>query len=87
MNAIEIDKNSFVNGHDLCDIMQTHRLLTKATKNYYIRFTPALVMTKEEVDEVAEIVSESFYQLEKLNEERSGLQQTFEMPERGSGLK
>ena len=71
MNAIEVDRNSFVNGHDLCNIMQEHRLLTKATKDYSVRFTPGLIITKEEVDEVADIVAESFYQLEKLNEERS----------------
>lgn len=56
MNALEIERNSNVDGHVMCDIMKGYGVLTKATKDYSIRFTPALVMKKEEVDEVVEIV-------------------------------
>jgi len=44
MSAIEVDSDSFVNGDDLCDIFRHHGILTKSTKEYSIRFTPALVM-------------------------------------------
>jgi len=50
MNTIEIDRDSNVNGHDFCDIMIKNGILTKATKDYSVRFTPPLVITKEEVD-------------------------------------
>ena len=71
MNAIEVDSNSFVTGVDLCNIFQQYGILTKATKNYSIRFTPGLIMTEQEVDEVAELVAKSFSDLEKLNEKRA----------------
>ena len=56
MNCLEIDRDSNVNGHHMCDIMKNHGVLTKATKDYSIRFTPALIMNKQEVDEVVDIV-------------------------------
>jgi len=52
MTAIEVDRDSFVNGDDLCDIFRHHGMLTKSTKEYSIRFTPALVINANEVDEV-----------------------------------
>ena len=72
MNAIEVERNSSVTGDDLADILRGLGLITKATKQYTLRFTPALNITRQEADEVIAIVNESFYQLEKLNEERSG---------------
>ena len=56
MQCIEIERESNVTGHDFCDIMKTHGLLTKATKDYACRFTPSLVMNEAEVDEVKIIV-------------------------------
>lgn len=50
MTAIEVDRDSFVNGDDLCDIFRHHGMLTKSTKEYSIRFTPALVINANEVD-------------------------------------
>lgn len=64
MIALEIDKDSNVDGNDLCKIMLKHGVITKATKDYIIRFTPSLVITKQEADEVAEIVEESLFELE-----------------------
>jgi len=52
MNAIEVERNSHVNGDDLCDIFRHYGLLTKSTKEFSVRFTPALVITADEVDEV-----------------------------------
>lgn len=62
--ALEIDKSSNVTGHDLCNIMMKHGVITKATKDYIIRFTPSLVITKQEANEVSEIVEQSLYELE-----------------------
>lgn len=73
MSAIEVNRDSHVNGDDLCDIFRYHGLLTKSTKEYSIRFTPALVINEHEVDEVIQIVSRSFDDLEKLNERRANL--------------
>lgn len=56
MVALEISKDSNVDGHDLCNIMIENGVITKATKDYIIRFTPSLVITKQEADEVVEIV-------------------------------
>lgn len=67
MNALEIRRDTNVNGHDFCDIMKNYGVLTKATKDYIVRFTPPLVMNKKEVDEVTEIVEQSLFDLEKLN--------------------
>ena len=71
MNAIEVDRNSHVNGTDLCDIFQKYGMLTKATHGHSIRFTPPLVITAQEVDEVVQIVARSLEDLEKLNEMRA----------------
>lgn len=71
MNCLEIDRDSNVNGHIMCDIMKEYGVLTKATKDYSIRFTPALVMNKTEVDEVCEIIEQSLVDLEKKNESLS----------------
>lgn len=71
MQCIEIERESNVNGHDFCDIMRTNGLLTKATKDYACRFTPSLVLTEDEVDEVKVIVEKSIYQLEELNHKKT----------------
>jgi len=56
MSAIEVDNDSYVNGDDLTDIFRHHGILTKSTKEFSIRFTPALIITANEVDEVVQIV-------------------------------
>jgi ornithine--oxo-acid transaminase len=71
MNAIEVDRNSHVNGVDLCNIFQKYGVLTKATHDYAVRFTPPLVITAQEVEEVVQIVARSLEDLEKLNEQRA----------------
>lgn len=71
MNAIEVDRNSHVTGVDLCNIFQKYGMLTKATKDYSIRFTPPLVITAQEVEEVVQIMERSLEDLEKLNEQRA----------------
>lgn len=60
MTAIEVDRDSHVNGDDLCDIFRHYGILTKSTKEFSVRFTPALIITEQEVDEVVQIVKRSF---------------------------
>lgn len=67
MTALEINRDTNVNGHDFCDIMKGYGVLTKATKDYIVRFTPSLIITEKEIDEVSEIVEQSLHDLEKLN--------------------
>ena len=68
MQCIEIDRSSNVTGHDFCNIMKDHGLLTKATKDYSCRFTPALILRADEIDEITEIVKVSLDQLGDLME-------------------
>lgn len=70
INCIEIEKESNVNGHDFTNICLQNGLITKATKDYICRFTPALVITEDEVNEVSDIVNTAVKQLEDLNSSR-----------------
>jgi len=53
-----IDANTFTN------ILFKHGLLTKSAKKMSVRFTPALVITNEEIDRAMEIVRHSLIELE-----------------------
>jgi acetylornithine/succinyldiaminopimelate/putrescine aminotransferase len=46
-------------------------LLTKATHDYVVRLSPALVINKEEIDTAAGIMEKALSQLEDLNHQRS----------------
>ena len=59
MNCIEIRKDSKVDGNDFSDILRDHGVISKATKNYAVRFTPPLIITKEQVDDVVKAVDKS----------------------------
>jgi len=61
-------------------------VLTKATKDYSIRFTPPLVINAHEVDEVVQIVARSFEDLEKLNEQRANAQMFEDLDETTQGV-
>jgi acetylornithine/succinyldiaminopimelate/putrescine aminotransferase len=39
--------------------MRKHGVISKATKEYVVRFTPPLVITKAQVDEVTHVVDKS----------------------------
>jgi acetylornithine/succinyldiaminopimelate/putrescine aminotransferase len=57
-----------VNVYDLSDIMRSYGVLAEPTANYSIRFTPPLVIEKAEVDEACDVLEQSLWDLEKLNE-------------------
>ena len=47
MNCIEIRRDSKVDGNDFSNIMRGYGVISKATKDYAVRFTPPLIITKE----------------------------------------
>jgi acetylornithine/succinyldiaminopimelate/putrescine aminotransferase len=57
--GIELKKELHVNGVDLQNILMEKGLLAKATKGTIIRFAPPLVITKEEVHQAVEVISEA----------------------------
>lgn len=77
MNCLELKRDTNVDGHDLSDIMRGYGVLTEATKDFSIRFTPPLVISKEEVDNAVEVLEQSLWDLEKLNEQRSKIRKEF----------
>lgn len=69
MNALVIESDSNVDGHIFCDMLRTKGVLTKATKDYSVRFTPPLMINKEQVDEVVERIEETLHELEQVDRE------------------
>jgi acetylornithine/succinyldiaminopimelate/putrescine aminotransferase len=45
LNALEVRRDIHVNGHDLSNLLQKYNVITKATYDYSLRFTPPLVIT------------------------------------------
>lgn len=70
LQCIEVTNDQKVNAHDLQEIMLGYGLLTKPSNDWSIPFTPPLVMTQNEVDEVTEILEQSLHDLKKLNDSR-----------------
>lgn len=71
MQYIEIRDDLNINGNDFSDILYRNGLLTKAGRNYTLRFTPPLILKEEETLEIVDIVAKSLKQLEELNDQRS----------------
>jgi ornithine--oxo-acid transaminase len=69
--AIEVSKDSHVNGNDFAYILMKLGLLTKATHDYSLRLAPSLVIKEEQVKEAASIIKEGVLVLEHLHKERS----------------
>jgi ornithine--oxo-acid transaminase len=70
-SAVEVARDSRVDGHDLAKIVMKLGLLTKATHDYNLRLAPALIITEDEVLEAAQIVKEGVKVLEQLHKERA----------------
>lgn len=52
MNALEIRDDLNVNGHHFADILRNYHILSKVCQDYSVKFSPSLLITKEEVDSV-----------------------------------
>ena len=68
--GVEFKHDQKVNGNDLAKILFSNGLITKATHDYCIRLSPALVINKQEIDTGFEIFEKSVQTLEQLNEQR-----------------
>lgn len=66
--GVELHTGHNIDGNDLTRIMFKHGLLTKATHKMTVRFTPALVVTKDEIDTAMEIIEKSIQELEGISE-------------------
>ena len=62
--GLELNTGFGVTGNDLTKILFKNGLLTKATHEMTVRFTPALIVTKQEVDAGMEILEASINELE-----------------------
>lgn len=68
--GVEFHTGHHVDGNDLTKILMRNGLLTKATHDMTVRLTPALVVTKPEIDDAIEIVEKSIEELKSLSEQR-----------------
>lgn len=62
--GMEFHTGHGIDGNDFAKILFHHGLLTKATHEMTVRFTPALVVTKEEIDKAMEIIEVALHDLE-----------------------
>jgi ornithine--oxo-acid transaminase len=69
--GFELKRGLKVDGNTLSKILMKHGLVSKATHNYCLRFTPALVIKEEEVLEAGDIIEKGVRELEQLNEQLS----------------
>jgi len=69
--AIEVSRESNVDGHDLAYALMKLGLLTKATHDYSLRLAPALVINEDEVREACHLIKEGVKVLENINNERT----------------
>jgi len=68
--GVEFHTGHHVDGNDLTKILKDYGLLTKATHDMTVRLTPALIITKPEIDAALEIVEKAIEDLAKLGQER-----------------
>jgi acetylornithine/succinyldiaminopimelate/putrescine aminotransferase len=64
---LELKKGLKVDGNKLSKILMKNGILSKATHDYCMRFTPALVIKEEEVLEAGELIEKSVRELEQIN--------------------
>ena len=57
-----------MNGNHFAKILMKNGLLTKATHDYCVRFAPALVINKEELEAAVGIVGQSLEEFQELND-------------------
>lgn len=65
--GLEFKNDLNVDGNDYAKILFKNGILSKATHDSTIRFTPALIVTKEQIDEALPLIKKSLTQLEELN--------------------
>ncbi len=66
--GLEFHHDLNINGNHFSKILMKNGLLTKATHDHCIRFSPALVIKKEEIDEAVIVIKKSLKEFEQYNE-------------------
>lgn len=66
----EIRADSHVDGNDLAKACLKQGIITKATKNSTVRFTPPLIINKQEVEMAVEKIALATKEIEQLSEQR-----------------
>lgn len=62
--GLEFKEGHGVDGNDFAKLLFKNGIITKATHEMTVRFTPALVVTTEEIDNAMEIIRHSMTELE-----------------------
>jgi ornithine--oxo-acid transaminase len=65
--GMEFDHSLKHDGNKFAKILFKNGLITKATHDYVIRFTPALVINEQEIHEASEIIEKSLREFEAIN--------------------
>ena len=63
-HGLEFNEGHGVDANDFTKILSSHGLLSKSARAMTVRFSPALVITKEEIDKALDIVKKSLVELE-----------------------
>ena len=64
--GIEFRHDLKVNGNHFAKLLFKRGMITKATHDYCIRLSPALVITKAEIDEAHELIKDALQELETM---------------------
>lgn len=64
----EFNTGHSIDGNMFAKILMKNGILTKATHDMTVRFTPALVITKPEIDNAMEIIEKSVQELEAISQ-------------------
>jgi ornithine--oxo-acid transaminase len=65
--GMELKDDLKVDGNNLASILLKYGIISKATHNYCLRFTPALVVTEDEIHAACDLVEKGMKDLEELN--------------------
>lgn len=65
--GMEFDHSLKHNGNTFAKILFKNGLVSKATHDYVIRFTPALVINEQEIHEASEVIEKSLREFEAIN--------------------
>ena len=66
--AIEFKDDLKYDGNTFSDILLRNGILARASLNKIMRFSPALVINEDEVNQSSEIIAKSLRQFEQLNQ-------------------
>ena len=68
--GLEFNKGHMINANDIANNLINYGLITKATHVMTLRMSPALTITKKQIDDGLELIKKAVVDLEKLSLER-----------------